>query len=41
MKKYLNLTEDLSIYTNSLCGLARIVLSKYYFEIETDMYYQK
>ena len=41
MKEYLNLREGQSISTNSLCDLARIILTEFYFKIGTDMYHQK
>ena len=41
MKKYLNLREDQSVSTNSLCDLARIILTENYFELGKDMYHQK
>lgn len=37
MKECLNLTEDQFISTNSLYDLARIILARNYFEIETVM----
>ena len=40
MKEYLNLREGQSISTNSLCDLARIILTEFYFKIGTDMYHQ-
>ena len=41
MKKYLNLRENQSVFTSSLCDLARIILTENYFELEKDMYHQK
>ena len=41
MKEYLNLREGQSISTNSLCDLACIILTEFYFKIGTDMYHQK
>ena len=41
IKKYLNLREDQSVSTNSLCDLARIILTENYFELGKDMYHQK
>ena len=41
MKKYLNQREDQSVSTNSLCDLARIILTENYFELGKDMYHQK
>ena len=41
MKKCLNLREDQSVSANSLCDLARIILTENYFELEKDMYHQK
>ena len=41
MKKYLNLREDQSVSTNSLCDLARIILTENYSELGKDMYHQK
>ena len=35
MKECLSLTEDQFISTNSLCDLARVILARNYFEIET------
>ena len=40
MKKYLNLREDQSVFTNSLCDLAHIILTENYFKIGKDMYHQ-
>ena len=41
MKKYLNLRENQSVFTSSLCDLARIILTENYFELGKDMYHQK
>ena len=40
MEKYLNLRENQSVSTNSLCNLAHIILIENYFEIGKDMYHQ-
>ena len=40
MKKYLNLSENQSVSTNSLCDLAHIILTENYFKIGKDMYHQ-
>ena len=41
MKKYLNLREDQSVFTNSLCDLACIILTENYFKLGEDMYHQE
>ena len=41
MKKYLNLREDQSVFTNSLCDLAHIILTENYFKLGKDMYHQE
>ena len=41
IETHLKLREDQSISTNSLCDLARIILTENYFELGKDMYHQK
>ena len=40
-RNILNLREDQAVSTNSLCDLARIILTENYFELGKDMYHQK